>query len=61
MKKQVRPLSEWINFIKTQDSLLKLYTATTKHPHISFGDYCKIMHSFNEEQKHIEMFNWVMV
>ena len=42
---------------KTQDPLLKLYTATTKHQHMSFGDYCKNMHSLNEEQKHIVMFN----
>ena len=42
---------------KAQDPLLKLYTATTKHQHMSFGDYCKNMHSLNEEQKHIVMFN----
>ena len=42
---------------KTQDPLLKLYTATVKHQHMSFGDYCKNMHSLNEEQKHIVMFN----
>ena len=42
---------------KTQDPLLKLYTATVKHQQMSFGDYCKNMHSLNEEQKHIVMFN----
>ena len=42
---------------KTQDPLLKLYTVTVKHQHVSFGDYCKNVHSLNEEQKHIVMFN----
>ena len=42
---------------KTQDSLLKLYTATAKNQHMSFGGYCKNMHSLYEEQRHIVMFN----
>ena len=41
---------------KTQNPLLKLYTATAKHQDMSFGDYCKNMYSLNEEQKHIVMF-----